>query len=254
MGEGGFWAVLTAPILESDVSDGAKLFYAQLSRFTGKDGICWASHRALSIALQVGERTISRYVSELETGGFICTEFVGISDRKRHAERHIRLANPFPFSLTKNGEANVAKNGEANIAKNGEVLDRDNNINNSMLGINNPPEPPTGGPRVPEAAKWMPERFEAFWKFYRKNVNSANRAAARKAWAKLKPDDDTLRRIGAALQRRLRADDEWRRGIGRPHASTYLNGMMWLDEPVTASKPEPQREAVEQREAFGVWH
>ena len=66
--------------------------------------------------------------------------------------------------------------------------------------------------------------------YYRQNVNPANRAAARKAWDKLKPDDETIRDIGRAIQSRLKNDEEWSRGIGRPHASTYLNGQMWLDE------------------------
>ena len=116
------------------------------------------------------------------------------------------------------------------------------------LKRNNPLEPPRGGSRVPEAAKWKPERFEGFWKFYRENVNPANRSAARKAWDKLKPDDATIDAIASALVERLRTDEEWRRGIGRPHASTYLNGKMWLDgwnreQPPQRPPDEPRQEA-----------
>lgn len=115
-------------------------------------------------------------------------------------------------------------------------------------GKNNPLEPPRGGPRAPEPAKWKPERFEAFWAYYRRNVNQANRSAARKAWDKLKPEDALISEIAVALTRRLRTDEEWRRGIGRPHASTYLNGQMWLDvgpAPApgsTGARDAPQRE------------
>lgn len=113
MSEGAYWAVLTAPILESNaVSDGAKLFYAQVSRRTNRLGYCWASNRTLSEELGVGERTVSRYVAELEAAGFIACEMVGIDDRKRRRERHICLAVPAPFDVAKNGEIKVAKNGD----------------------------------------------------------------------------------------------------------------------------------------------
>ena len=302
-----YWAVITAPVLESrNLTDGAKLFYAEVSRRTNQRGYCWASNEALAEALGRGESTVSRYVAELEAEGFITCEFVGVRDRKRHAERHIRLAMPVPFrsddprnapetsrgadadngaGVLKNEDVKVLKSEEANPLKNEDVSvlkseevkvlknEKSHKENNNSLN-NNPPEPPSGGKRapensgtvlrqtgrkmsgLPESAKWKPERFEAFWAYYRKNVNPANRAAARKAWDKLKPDDDTIRDIGHALAGRLKTDAEWQRGIGRPHASTYLNGRMWLDE-WPEEKPReqnPQREAAqEQKEAFGVW-
>ena len=84
MSEGAYWAVLTAPILESrEICDGAKLFYAQVSLRTGRTGYCWASNRALSEELGLGERTVSRYVAELEAAGFIVCEVTCVSDRKR---------------------------------------------------------------------------------------------------------------------------------------------------------------------------
>lgn len=151
MSEGSYWAVLTAPVLESDLlSDGAKLFYGQLSRFTGRTGVCWASNQTLSQELGVGERTISRYVAELAAAGFIRVEQVGVKERKRRTERHIRLSEPFPFAVgevaksgktmvAKNGEARVAKNGEARGAKNGKPHKESNNNKN-----NNPPISPHG--------------------------------------------------------------------------------------------------------------
>ena len=252
MSESGYYAIIPGWLLtSSSVSDGAKLFYGEVSRRCNERGYCWASNEALASDLRCGTRTVSRYVAELEDAGAITTENVGVSDRKRRHERRIRLAEAARFDVAKNGDLNVAKNGELNVAKNGDVHNRMNN--NSM---NNPPEPPTGGRPAPEPAKWKPERFEAFWTFYRQNVNSANRSAARKAWDKLKLDDATVDAIALALVTRLRVDDEWRRGIGRPHASTYLNGKMWLDDPgtQTAQTPPAYAPPPQQEEAFGVWH
>lgn len=151
MSEGSYWAVLTAPVLESEqLSDGAKLFYGKLSRFTGKTGICWASNQTLSQELGVSEKTIQRYVRELRDAGFISTELVGVKDRKRRVERHIRLAMPVPFALPdpdksvqvkvdKNVQVNMDKNVRAKVDKNVQVHKESNNNKN-----NNPPISPHG--------------------------------------------------------------------------------------------------------------
>ena len=225
MSEAGYWAVMTAPLLEcTEISDGAKLFYAQLSRFSNGSGLCWASNPTLSEKLGVSERTITRYVTELENAGFIATELVGVNGKKKRAERHIRLAQPAPFKVDKNVYLKVDKNVEDKVDKNVYPYKESNKTES------NPPKSPPGGGRVLSMPKWKPERFEKFWEFYRQNVRGEKREAAVKAWDKLKPDDALIEEIGRALLRQI-ASDEWRRGIGVPYCSSYLNGKRWLDTP-----------------------
>ena len=45
---------------------------------------------------------------------------------------------------------------------------------------------------------------------------------------KLKPDDDLIAEIGRALVK-LGKTEAWQRGIGKPYASTFLNGRKWED-------------------------
>lgn len=80
------------------------------------------------------------------------------------------------------------------------------------------------------APKWKPERFERFWAFYRDNAHGhhGRRAAAVRAWDKLKADDNTLNLMGACLIRQAESD-MWRRGVGIPYASTWLNQRYWED-------------------------
>lgn len=80
------------------------------------------------------------------------------------------------------------------------------------------------------APKWKPERFERFWAFYRDNAHGKHgrRAAAVRAWDKLKADDNTLNLMGACLIRQVESD-MWRRGVGIPYASTWLNQRYWED-------------------------
>lgn len=92
---------------------------------------------------------------------------------------------------------------------------------------NNPPISPQGGRGT--LAQWKPERFEAFWAYYRTHVRGEARQKAVKAWDKLKPSDELIAIMGKALTRQV-ASEEWQRGIGRPYASTWLNGRRWEDE------------------------
>lgn len=100
-----------------------------------------------------------------------------------------------------------------------------------------PPQPPAGGERVTTLA----ERFDTFWAAYpRKTAKDA----ARRRWDTLKPDDDTLELMIAALewQRDLH---EWRKEDGRfiPHPATWLNAGQWKDEKpanITQLRPEPE--------------
>ena len=69
--------------------------------------------------------------------------------------------------------------------------------------------------------------FEAFYSAYPRKVG---RAAAERAWAKLKPDDALQAQMLAAL-RQQDASDAWAREGGQfiPHPSTWLNGRRWND-------------------------
>lgn len=241
MSEGNYWAILTAPLLESDaVSAGAKLFYAHISRYTNKLGYCWASNERLATELQLSERTISRYVADLDAAGFITSEVVGVSDGDRRKERRIRLAVPLPFDVAKNGEIDVAKNGE----------------NVYMLNNNNtphiPPQKKKKGrkPRPTEGVRASnPERFLRFWDFYRlrfcKPVGSARageRGKAAKAWDKCALDAAKIDLLSLKLAALMKTED-WKRGIGIPAASTLLNrigrGEFSLDDlPEADSEPE----------------
>jgi len=234
MSEGNYWAVMTAPLLEcTEISDGAKLFYAQVSRFANSGGVCWKSNQTLSTELGVSERTITRYVAELENAGFICTEFVGVRDKKRRSERHIRLAQPFPFKVDKNVYLNIDKNVEDKVDKN-VYPHKENNTRKK-----NTPITPKGG-----EGETM---FDRFWRLYPRKVS---KQAAKRAWDKLKPDLVLCSKMSIALKAQMQSE-AWQRDDGRyiPYPSSWLNGKRWEDEitPAAATRPrgEPRREEDE---------
>jgi hypothetical protein len=75
--------------------------------------------------------------------------------------------------------------------------------------------------------------FLDFWASYPRKVN---RAAAKKAWDKLRPDAATVKAIAEAL---VWQREQWDDPKFIPHASTYLNNERWTDEPPEV-KPQKQ--------------
>lgn len=82
--------------------------------------------------------------------------------------------------------------------------------------------------KEPRAAPdWEPERFAGFWDFYPKDGRK-NKQAAISAWDKLRPNAALIAHIGKSLEK-LKATENWKRGVGIPYASTFLNGARWAD-------------------------
>lgn len=133
----------------------------------------------------------------------------------------------------------------------------------------NPPISPKGEKRrrkKPEEP-WLPDRFEAFWVFYRDQYCAAdhsragNKARAKTAWNNLKPDKHLIGKMGAYLLAELKTE-MWKRGIGIPYASTFLNSIARKEldltpaeaSPVHTSTPAVAAYEEPQEEAFGQWH
>ena len=120
--------------------------------------------------------------------------------------------------------------------------------------LNNTPPivPPTGDGRKRSrrerktAPDWLPERFERFWESY---PRGEGKQKAIQSWDRLKPDEDLLRAMALGLMRQLKSDD-WKRGIGIPHASTWLNQRRWEDEDKALPSPSSQSGWAEDEEVL----
>lgn len=76
--------------------------------------------------------------------------------------------------------------------------------------------------------KHKPERFMKLWAIWPKKRRKARRDAV-KAWDRLKASDELLNEMSAALAKQMESAD-WKRGIGVPYPSTWLNGRRWEDD------------------------
>lgn len=99
----------------------------------------------------------------------------------------------------------------------------------------------TGRKKDKSVPAWNPERFEAFWEYYRAHARGEDRQGAAKAWDKLQPDDELIDTMARALQAQIRSEG-WRDGVGIPYAKTWLNNARWKDTPKVPCEPEPPEE------------
>ena len=232
---GAYWAVIPADVLhDSQLRASAKLLYAELTTLANSTGYCWATNEYLGSLFSLSAESISRLVSQLEKKGYIRTEIV---PAEKGVERRI-YAGAFVVipqggldknvktpggDLDENVKTGLDENVKTGLDENVKTHIRMNNINNNIT----PKAPKRGRQRaeLKDAPDWKPERFAGFWKFYPRHEN---KQAAIRAWDKLRPGDELIDRMAAALVV-LKATPDWTRGIGIPHASTWLNNARWED-------------------------
>lgn len=259
----GYYAVIPADVRYDDqLPANAKLLYGEISALSNATGVCTAQDTYLAAPYGFTDRTIRGLLKALETGGYIHTEVLRDPDTGQVSGRNIYLASAFAAKILNDlqAEKSAQSSGKDFPVASGKSFPL--YIKNNNIHI--PPKPPQGGVRPDDKPKrrrgeykaqadTLPERFEGFWKFYREicpaGVNPGNRQDAIKAWDKIGPGDDLATLMGKALMRQSKSED-WKRGIGVPHASTWLNKHMWEDDwGGTAAKGNadnvPREEAAE---------
>lgn len=129
-----------------------------------------------------------------------------------------------------NGQAGCTE-GASSPAQTGEPLPCSNHVDNTIPPIV-PPEGDGAQKRSKRTARskatpdWKPDRFAKFWAYY---PRGEAKQRAIQAWDRLRPSDELIDTMAAALQCQKQRKD-WLEGIGIPYASTWLNGRRWEDE------------------------
>lgn len=248
----GYWAVIPAGIRYDDrIPAAAKLLYSEISSLTGAAGYCWADNAYFAQLYKITERTVRRLLDALEAQGYIRVEetrgernvlvsrriFAGInplsalagppSDAEISLDKNVQT-DPVPDLSSDKNVRSLDKNVQTHLIKEQEII--------TYVSADQKKQPTNRS-----AASWKPERFDAFWSFYRRIPGEDGRARneskqkAARAWDALCPDDALIGRIGRALLRQMETP-EWQRGVGIPMAATYLNQRRWED---AEELPEP---------------
>ncbi len=248
---GGLFAIIPVELLyEDSVPATAKLLYGEIYRLADADGWCDASNKDFCELLGCGENTVRNLLKALVRVGQISVHTEPRREEAGGTVRRIfcgrRLTVPEDGGTPKFLEGGTPKNLEGVPPK--SCCDTYTKSNSKVI----PPLPPKGdGVRkgrkkdksVPE---WKPERFEAFWAWYRTHARGEDRQGAVRAWDKLRPDDALIDDMARALQAQVQSE-LWRQGKGIPYAKTWLNNARWTDTPKapTGEPDKPQGPARE---------
>lgn len=241
-----YYAVIPASVrYDPELRPNAKLIYGELSALAIAEGYCWATNAYFAELFGLSPKTVAELIRQLAERGHVRVEVVRDPSTNEVQSRKIWIAGPTGSAVTPSPE----KSGEGSSEKSGDPPPKNRGKNNTRKNStsNNPPySPPKGGgartersrqdgPK--EAPDWKPERFAGFWKFY---PRGENKQRAIRAWDKLRPSDELIDTMARALSRQMESE-EWQRGIGIPHASTWINGRRWEDE---VRRPAAQAETA----------
>jgi hypothetical protein len=200
-----YYAIIPATVrYDQRLTPNAKLLYGEITALCHQEGFCWAGNQYFADLYEVSKTSISTWIGNLKDAGHITVEMNYKEGSKHILNRYIRILgegiqeNLHTPTRKRDGpiQENFVDNSTVNTTK---------NITVNSIGD-----------------------FDSFWRFY---PRKAGKEAARKAWAKLRPDAHIMQLILDNVRERVEKG-EWRKDNQSYilHASTYLNQKRWEDE------------------------
>lgn len=79
-----YYAIIIASVrYDKRLKPNAKLLYGEISALTGKEGFCWADNKYFAQLYGVSNETISRWISQLESFGYLKIQYFPEQGNKR---------------------------------------------------------------------------------------------------------------------------------------------------------------------------
>ncbi|WP_295093718.1 helix-turn-helix domain-containing protein [uncultured Flavobacterium sp.] len=79
-----FYAVIPANVrYDQKLKPNAKLLYGEITALCNSEGFCWAGNEYFASLYNVDQKTVSRWISDLEKGGYISVEILKSEGNKR---------------------------------------------------------------------------------------------------------------------------------------------------------------------------
>jgi hypothetical protein len=213
-----YYAILTADVrYDKTLKPLARLLFAEITALCNKEGYCWASNQYFADLYEVDKTTVSGWIGQLKTRGYLTVQLEYKEGSKQILNRYMKI----------NGEG-IDEITKTSFQKDVDPIDQKTKGNTKTntktnITVNNVDD------------------FDSFWKFY---PRKASKEAARKAWEKLRPDQHIMQMILDNVRERVEKG-EWRKDNQSfiLHASTYLNQKRWEDEVLdqqTQARTDPE--------------
>ena len=178
--------------------------FAEITALCNKEGYCWASNQYFADLYEVDKTTVSGWIGQLKTRGYLTVQLEYKEGSKQILNRYMKI----------NGEG-IDEIINTPLQKDVDPIDQKTKVNTKTNTKTNIKVNTIGD-------------FDSFWRFY---PRKAGKEAARKAWLKLRPDVHIMQMIADNVKERVEKG-EWRKDNQSLilHASTYLNQKRWEDE------------------------
>ena len=200
-----YYAIIPATVrYDKQLTPNAKLLFGEITALCHQEGYCWAGNQYFADLYDVSKTSISTWIGNLKDAGHITVEMNYKEGSKHILNRYIRIL----------GEG-IQENLHTPTRKLNDPI-QENFVDNNTVNNTKNITPNNIGD------------FDSFWRFY---PRKAGKEAARKAWAKLRPDQHIMQMILDNVKERVEKG-EWRKDNQSfiLHASTYLNQKRWEDE------------------------
>lgn len=235
-----------------------------LHAFKDRAGCCWPSRGRLAELTGLPERRITNVTTRLAALGWLSKE--GNGGRSRACRYRLGMPETVTGTVTVSEET-VPKS--VTVSASETVTDLDETVTDSVTktvtdlvtGIEQTMNRPENKPlscAEPEAAAYkvepragsLAESFERFWAAYPKKRNKGD---AWKAWRALKPSEELVSAILAAVER-ARESVQWRKDEGQfiPYPASWLRARGWEDVEHVDVVPLPQNRGEKGRIASSV--
>ena len=206
-----YYAILTADVrYDKTLKPLARLLFAEITALCNKEGYCWASNQYFADLYEVDKTTVSGWIGQLKTRGYLTVQLEYKEGSKQILNRYMKI----------NGEG-IDEIINTPLQKDVDPIDQKTKVNTKTNTKTNIKVNSIGD-------------FDSFWRFY---PRKAGKEAARKAWLKLRPDQHIMQMIDDNVKERVEKG-EWRKDNQSfiLHASTYLNQKRWEDEVLDQQK------------------
>ena len=226
---------------EADIPPPEKLILLSLSDQANDDGVTWPSVSAIVKKTGMSERTVFRHLASLEKLGHINRE-QRIGSSTIYHVHPCQIGTPVklaPLSLVTPTPAKLAPTTATGDTPPLSPM----TPTPATVGRQKHQEPSKETKRNQiEPSLQRNDGFDVFWIAYPKKTG---KAAALKAWSKLKPKPLEECLIALAWQRH---SEQWTKDGGQyvPNPSTYLTQGRWMDEPIQI-KTKPKEKSYHEQ-------
>lgn len=236
----GYGAWIPGPLLDDPgLRPRSLILYARIARRANRVGFCYATNATLiddmtaadedgSVRV-LSERTIQAMLAELQDRGHIRTDTGPLPADKSGI---VRTGRRIYIGRALAEIPDASGGGEENFTP--EKICTQRVKKSSPPIICRKEEDKKIPPKVPQKGDEFEAMFERFYSAYPRHLG---KAAAHRAWMRLKPTADLLKRMAAALNAQKQSES-WQRENGRyiPYPATWLNQRRWEDELPTAEQ------------------